>query len=197
MSTKLEQWHYYKKQRLQIFSLLGKYDKRILSYFMYYFLFFYYMTLTRKLNYVGKPKNNTCSKSKKGNINPCFRKDIRGRILRGGSVKENDAIRKRLTGVENLTKIVTPNSPGPPENGPDTPNEEGKVFLAAVAGITASQLESDEKINKIEESLTLNWEKLYENIEKVRDNDTYKSSTKNDLTKLVHEIVAVALLQSV
>jgi len=101
-------------------------------------------------------------------------------------------------------KIPTPPSgsdPTPPivpePGGPSGSVTEEDPAITAVASFTTELIENDERINKIEQSLTLNWVKLYDNIVKMRDNDTYDLTSKNELTKLVHEIVAVALLQSV
>ena len=185
-------------KKIKLISLLGKYDELILSYFMYYFLFFYYMTLTRKLNYVGKPKNNTCvgDKTKRRTINKCFRKNLYGKALRGGAASSVAEVFK--SAPENGADAIPPASgpkppsdppPGgsstpsnsdpkpppppsgsdatPPASGPKPPSgpppggpaSEEDPAVTAVAAVTTELIVDDEKINKIEQSLTLNWVK--------------------------------------
>ena len=76
---------------------------------------------------------------------------------------------------------------------PKDPND----ITSTVASIVVKRAEDDEKIDKIENVLTTNWNTLYEKLKLITPDNSYDAKFKSELTQLIQEMVAVALLQTI
>jgi hypothetical protein len=92
-------------------------------------------------------------------------------------------------------KGIWSNNINPIETEESKFEEPNLKFVAA--SITSLQAEDDDKIDKIEILLTKNWQKLYDQLETIKPETNYDPAFKSELTQLIQEMVAVALLQTI
>jgi hypothetical protein len=70
-------------------------------------------------------------------------------------------------------------------------------ITSAVANVVAHHADDDAQIDKIETLLTSNWETLYKKLGEIKTDAEYTQKYKTELTQLIQEMVAVALLQTI
>ena len=189
------------------------------------FLFFYYMTFTRKNNIFGGTQIHIYlgNKTKKTNSNlPIVRGGGNNESTESGSTASGstesetstDVVEGNIGEVGKGTEVGTKNAPefneDFPENAPEF-NENPPVNARehnyetkeepgienAVSTLLVEEEENDKKIDQIEVLLTKNWSILYDKLGTITPDNVYTQTDKSELTQLIQEMVAVALLQTI